>query len=454
MNVVLKGKEVLVVGGGISGIGAVRLLDWVGAFPVLYDADERLSELKIRERLPDEVKCRIVLGELPDAVLAAVALAVVSPGVPFEAAAMVRLRERQIPVWGEIELAYRLGRGRIAAITGTNGKTTTTALVGEIMKSYFPSVYVVGNIGSSYTEIVPETRDDSVIVAEISSFQLETMVDFAPEVSAVLNITPDHLNRHKTMECYVGLKEKIAKNQSSSNICVLNFENSYTRDFGGRCPAGTVYFSSARELENGYFLSGADICCRTDGKDEKLLNIHEMKLKGLCNVENVMAAIAISSHMGVPMPNILAAVRSFKAVAHRIEYVAERDQVEYYNDSKATNPDAAIHGIKAMSRPTVLLAGGSDKDSDYNEWMEACAGQVKALILIGATREKIAACAAAHGIGNIMMAETFTEAMEKCRKQAEPGDAVLLSPACASFGMFSDYKARGDCFKEYVLSLH
>lgn len=453
MSIDLIGKEVLVVGSGISGIAAVRLLERIGALPVLYDANDNLSEQKIRERLSDEVKCRIILGELPNDILNTAALAVVSPGVPQEASAVLRIREQLIPVWGEIELGYRLGRGRIAAITGTNGKTTTTALVGEIMKSYFASVYVVGNIGKPYTDIVSETLDDSVIVAEVSSFQLETVIEFTPEVSAVLNITPDHLDRHGTMESYVKLKEKIAANQSRDSVCVLNYENEYTRDFGARCPAGTVYFSTERELEKGYFLSGEDICCSSDGKVEKLMNIHEMKLKGLCNVENVMAAIAISSFMGVPMEHILAAVRSFKAVEHRIEYVAEKNGVEYYNDSKGTNPDAAVQGIKAMTRPTVLLAGGYDKGSDYNEWMEACTGKVKALILIGATREKIAACAFAHGIENILLAETFPEALEKCREQAESGDAVLLSPACASWGMFPDYEVRGNRFKEYVLSL-
>ncbi len=453
MSITLKGKEVLVIGSGKSGVAAVKLLERIGALPVLYDDNYNLSEQKIRERLPDGVKCRIILGELADDILKTAALAVVSPGVKPEASAMMRIRERQIPVWGEIELGYRLGRGRIAAITGTNGKTTTTALVGEIMKGYFASVYVVGNIGNPYTDIVSETLDDSVIVAEISSFQLETVTEFTPAVSAILNITPDHLDRHGTMACYVKLKEKIAANQGPDSVCVLNYENDYTRDFGARCPAGTVYFSALRELEHGYFLSGEEICYRAGGKTEKLLNIHEMKLKGLCNVENVMAAIAVSTAMGVPMESILATVRSFKAVEHRIEYVAEKNGVDYYNDSKGTNPDAAVQGIKAMTRPTVLLAGGYDKGSDYNEWMEACAGKVKALILIGDTRLQIAACAFAHGIDNVLLAESFPEALEKCREQAEPGDAVLLSPACASFGMFPNFEVRGNCFKEYVLSL-
>lgn len=454
MSVSLKGKEVLVIGSGISGIGAVKLLVRIGAFPVLYDVNDRVSEQEIRERFPAGIRFRIVLGELAEEILDQIAVAVVSPGVPLEAEAVVRIRERQIPVWGEIELGFCFGKGRLAAITGTNGKTTTTTLVGEIMKGYFPSVYVVGNIGSSYTEIVPETQEDSVIVAEVSSFQLETVLDFAPKVSAILNITPDHLDRHKTMDHYVRIKEKIAANQNRDSVCVLNYENQYTRDFGERCPAEPIYFSSARELEKGYFLSGGEICRGAAGRIEKLMNICEMKLKGLCNVENVMAAIAICAAMGVPMENILNTVRCFRAVEHRIEYVAARDGVEYYNDSKGTNPDAAIQGIQAMTRPTVLLAGGYDKGSDYHEWMEICAGKVKALVLVGATKEKIAACASEHGIRNILLAETFAEALEKCREQADPGDAVLLSPACASWGMFPDYEVRGNCFKEYVLSLN
>jgi UDP-N-acetylmuramoylalanine--D-glutamate ligase len=318
------------------------------------------------------------------------------------------------------------------------------------MKAYYDSVFVVGNIGNPYTEIALNTRDTSVVVAEISSFQLETVHDFAPKVSAVLNITPDHLNRHHTMECYVQTKEMIAANQTKQDVCVLNYEDKYTRAFGEICPARPVWFSSKRELENGLYLKGEEIYLAENGRSEKLLNIHELKLVGICNMENVMAAIAVSLAMDVPMNVILDCVRNFHAVEHRIEFVAAKNGVDYYNDSKGTNPDAAIQGIRAMTKPTVLIGGGYDKGSTYDEWIEAFEGKVKAFVLIGQTKEKIAECAKKHGIENVILADTFEEACQICVQQAQPGDAVLLSPACASWGMFPNYEVRGKMFKEFV----
>ena len=387
---------------------------------------------------------------MPDELKEEIGLVVVSPGVPSDSLFIDEFRQRGIPVWGEIELAYACGKGNVVAITGTNGKTTTTTLTGQIMKAYYSSVFVVGNIGTPYTEAALSTKEDSVVVAEISSFQLETTVNFAPEVSAILNITPDHLNRHHTMECYVSVKESIAARQTKNQTCVLNYEDPYTRDFGRRCPAKVVYFSSKRELPEGIYLKGEDIWLSGDGKKERLLNVHEIKLVGICNVENVMAAIAISLSMKVPMDIILETVRGFKAVEHRIEFVAAKNGVDYYNDSKGTNPDAAIQGIRAMTKPTVLIGGGYDKQSEYDEWIEAFEGKVKALVLIGQTREKIAECAKRHGVKKIVLADTFAEAFAICVDTAEPGDAVLLSPACASWGMFPNYEARGKLFKELV----
>ncbi|MDE6675217.1 MAG: UDP-N-acetylmuramoyl-L-alanine--D-glutamate ligase, partial [Acetatifactor sp.] len=357
---------------------------------------------------------------------------------------------------GEIELGFLAEQGRVAAITGTNGKTTTTTLVGEIMRAHLgqDKVFVVGNIGNPYTMEAPKTGVDTVTVGEISSFQLETVDTFCPRVSAILNITPDHLNRHHTMEAYVEAKERIALRQTPAQLCVLNYENTYTREFGARCPARVIYFSSARELEEGYFLKGEDICVAREGEVKALLNIHrDMRLVGICNVENVMAAIAIAREMEVPMETILQVIRDFRAVEHRIEYVAEKKGVVYYNDSKGTNPDAAIQGIKAMSRPTILIGGGFDKENEYDEWIESFEGKVKWLVLIGQTREKIAACARAHGFENIRMADSFEECLQLCTQLAQPGDAVLLSPACASWGMFPNYEVRGRMFKEYVNGL-
>lgn len=446
----LQGKEVLVVGSGISGIGAVEALCHVGAKPVLFDANDKLEQEEIRAKFPQGVQAQIVLGELPKEIAEAVCLVVLSPGVPTDTSFVEAFRTRGTPVWGEIELAYRIGHGRVIGITGTNGKTTTTTLVGEIMAAYCNDVDVVGNIGNPYTQTALDSTEDTVTVAEISSFQLETIEKFRPEVSAILNITPDHLNRHHTMENYAAAKEAVAMNQTKEETCVLNYENSYTKDFGDRCPARVIWFSSARKLEAGYYLDGDDICRAVDGEVVRLMDIHEMNLVGICNVENVMAAIAITQAMGVPMEMILSVVRQFRAVEHRIEYVATKRGVEYYNDSKGTNPDAAIQGIRAMNRPTVLIGGGYDKQSDYDEWIEAFDHKVKCLVLIGQTRDKIAECARKHGVENIILADTFEEAFEICVGQAESGDAVLLSPACASWGMFPNYEVRGKLFKELV----
>ncbi len=460
-----KGVKTLVVGSGISGIGAVSLLERFGADIILYDSSERLTVEDLRERLRQgsagpgtERSVCFIAGELPAELEAQVEMVVLSPGVPTDIPLVNRLKDRNVPVLGEIELGFLAEKGRVAAITGTNGKTTTTTLAGEIMKAHLgqEKVFVVGNIGNPYTVEAPRTSDDTVTVGEISSFQLETVQSFRPVVSAILNITPDHLDRHHTMEAYVTAKEAIARNQDRDNICVLNADNTYTADFAGRCPARVVLFSSKRELENGYFLRGDKIVKRVDGLEEELLDIHQdMRLVGICNVENVMAAIAVTEGMGVPMGTILRVIKDFHAVEHRIEFVETKAGVDYYNDSKGTNPDAAIQGIRAMGKPTVLIGGGYDKGSEYDEWIESFGGKVKYLVLIGQTREKIAECARRHGFpaDRIRFADSYEECLRLCTSLAEAGDAVLLSPACASWGMFPSYEVRGQQFKEYVRGL-
>ena len=446
----LQGKRVLVVGSGISGIGAVEALHCMGAVPVLFDENEKLQIEDVKAKLKPGIQAEIVTGSLTGEMKKGVELVVLSPGVPTDTEFVEEFRKKGIKIWGEIELAYEIGKGTVIGITGTNGKTTTTSLVGAVMASHYRDVDVVGNIGNPYTLTALDSTEETVTVAEISSFQLETVEKFKPDVSAILNITPDHLNRHHTMENYAAAKEAVCKNQTKEETCVLNYENSYTRAFGDRCPARVVWFSSARRLEDGFYLEGEEIFRAEGGVSERLMNIHDMKLVGVCNVENVMAAMAVATACGVPMEEILSVVRSFKPVEHRIEFVATKRGVDYYNDSKGTNPDAAIQGIKAMDRPTVLIGGGYDKQSGYDEWIEAFEDKVKCLVLIGQTREKIAACAREHNVKNIVLADTFEEAFRVCVEQAEPGDAVLLSPACASWGMFPNYEVRGQIFKEMV----
>ena len=445
-------KKVLVFGSGISGIGAGRLLETVGKEVILYDGNTSLNPEVMKKQIGEGTKTEVILGELPEEVMSTLEMVVMSPGVPTDLPVVNKMRDMGIPIWGEVELAYTYGKGDVLAITGTNGKTTTTALLGEIMANYKESVFVVGNIGNPYTTEALKMNEESVAVAEVSSFQLETIHEFRPRVSAILNITPDHLNRHHTMEAYIQAKEDIARNQTEEDTCVLNYEDEETRRFGENLKAKVLYFSSQRKLEKGIYLEDGNIVYN-DGEPVVICHVNELKLLGTHNYENVMAAAAMAAVYGVPMDVIRKTVKEFAGVAHRIEFVCEKNGVAYYNDSKGTNPDAAIKGIQAMNRPTILIGGGYDKDSEYDEWIQTFDGKVKYLVLLGQTKEKIAQTARKLGFENIVMTDSLEETVAVCTKLAKPGDAVLLSPACASWGMFKNYEERGDKFKELVNAL-
>ena len=430
-------EKVLVVGTGKSGIAATQLLLRTGKLPVLFDSNAELDKDEILGKLSlsgDEKKqVEIVLGDLTEEEKKALSGVVLSPGVPTDTEFVNDLRNRGLLISGEIELAFEQEKGAVLAITGTNGKTTTTTLLGEIMKATGKKTFVVGNIGNPYTLEAEKTDADSVTVAEISSFQLETIHTFRPRVSAILNITPDH--------------------QTKEDYCVLNAEDPYTDAFLEQCPATVILFSSQRELADGYFYADECIYKAVQGKKQKLMNIHEMRLLGMHNVENVMAAIAMADAYGADMEVILNVVRDFKAVEHRIEYVKTVRGVDYYNDSKGTNPDAAIKGIGAMVKPTYLIGGGYDKQSEYDEWIESFGGKVRKLVLLGQTREKIADCAKKHGFTDYIFVDDLQQAVDYCAEHAKEGEAVLLSPACASWGMFPNYEVRGKMFKDMVNAL-
>lgn len=449
----LKGKRVLVFGSGKSGIGAAELLGQVGACPVLYDGNPDLDKEAVLHKTASIKETDIYAGGLPEEVQKSLDLAVLSPGVPTDLPLVKSFYEQGLPVWGEVELAFRTGKGRVLAITGTNGKTTTTALLGKIMEDAEDSVFVVGNIGTPYTSKALEMTEDSVTVAEISSFQLETIEKFAPCVSAILNITEDHLNRHHTMEEYIRVKELIVKNQKPEDVCVLNYEDPVLREFGKNIVPQTVYFSSERRLEKGIFLEDGQIILKTEDQEISLVKTDDLKLLGKHNFENVMAAAAMAYYAGVSVESIRKSICEFTAVEHRIEYVTEKNGVVYYNDSKGTNPDAAIKGIQAMNRPTWLIGGGYDKGSSYDEWLNSFDGKVRSLVLIGQTKEKIREAAERLGVCSCILCEDLQEAVKICAEKAQPGETVLLSPACASWGQFDNYEQRGDCFKEYVKNL-
>lgn len=447
------GEKYLVVGAGKSGVAAIGLLLRTGREAVLYDGNKDLDVKALREAHPDWKDIKIYAGDLPEEAYAGVKVAVLSPGVPTDLPVVDEMRAHNLSIWGEVELAYELGQGTVCAITGTNGKTTTTALTGEIMRTYFKSVFVVGNIGIPYTDMADKTREDSVVVAEISSFMLETIEKFHPHVSAILNITPDHLNRHHSMANYILAKENITRNQDARDVVVLNYEDDVLREFGQHAPCRPVYFSSKRRVAGGLYVEDGKLISEFTREKVEVLPITELNILGSHNYENALAAIAIAQTMGVPMKDIRKALKNFQAVEHRIEYVTEKRGVRFYNDSKGTNPDAAIKAVDAMDRPTVLIGGGYDKGSDYDEWVMHFAGKVKKLFLIGVTKEKIAECCKKHGFMDFEFCDSFEEAIDKSYEAAEDGDCVLLSPACASWDMFKSYEQRGEIFKEYVQGL-
>lgn len=449
----IEDKKVLVVGTGVSGIAAAELLLEKNIDTVIFDENKELDIEKFYKKAPRLAGVPVISGGLSEEEMRGFKVAVLSPGVPTDTPFTERLRAQNVAIWGEIELAYYFGKGRLVAITGTNGKTTTTALTAAILKNYFKDVRMVGNIGIPYTSEAATMTDDTVTVAEISSFQLETVHTFCPDVSAILNITPDHLNRHHTMECYIKTKEDITKNQTKDQVCVLNYEDEALRAFGEHAGVRVIYFSSRRKLKDGFYLDGEDIYEAKAGESTHIINVNELNLLGRHNFENVMAACAMSASIGVPVEKMTEVLKTFQAVEHRIEFVTEKRGIRFYNDSKGTNPDAAIQGIRAMNRPTFLIGGGYDKQSEYDEWIDAFDGKVKKLVLLGQTAEKIEICAHRHGFKDTIRVATLEEAVRFCYDNAVLGDAVLLSPACASWGMFPNYEERGRVFKEIVHGL-
>lgn len=443
------GKKALVCGMARSGIAAAKLLNRLGAGVTLQD-------MKKREEISADVLALegegIVLytGANPDEIACAQDLIVLSPGIPCDLPFIAAAEEAGIEVISEVELAYRLTPCPITAITGTNGKTTTTTLTGEIMKTAYSGTAVVGNIGVPYSEEVERLTEKDWVVAEISSFQMEKAKEFHPHISAVLNITPDHLNRHKTMDVYIAMKERVFAKQTAEDFCILNHGDEACRKMADKTAAKVFFFDSSETLAEGIYLDGDAIEVRWGAINETLIHVDELQILGVHNYENVMAAAAMGICAGIALDTIRAVLKGFAGVAHRIEYVATVDGVDYYNDSKGTNVDASIRAVLAMKKPIVLIGGGYDKGSSFDEWTKLFPGRVKHLVLIGVTAPKVRASAEKFGFTAISDCETFEEAVDLCREKAEDGDCVLLSPACASWGMFDNYEQRGDMFKEQV----
>ncbi len=449
----MKGKSIIVAGAGKSGVAATGLLLRNGAKVTLYDGNTELDKDELLAGFAGAGNINIVLGELDDETLEGVDLFIISPGISVEAPFVEKVKAAGIPIWSEIELAYYFNKGKIAAITGTNGKTTTTTLVGEIFKEFTKDCLVVGNIGLPYTRFADATSENTYVAAEISSFQLETIHDFRPHVSAVLNLTPDHLNRHHTFDNYAAAKMRITENQTDEDYIVLNYDDPEIMKRTDGIKANICYFSHEAEPERGAFTRDGKIYIKNNSTEEYVLDIDRIKILGEHNLENVLAAVCISYFMDIPIEVIRDTVYAFKGVEHRIEFVREVRDVRYYNDSKGTNPDAAIKAIKAMKSTTLLIGGGYDKGSDYDEWVECFPGKVRYLVVIGETADKIIKCCKDHGFNEVVKVDKLEDAVTFCYKHAKPGDDVLLSPACASWDMFRSYEERGNLFKLYVESL-
>ena len=451
------GRKIFIAGTGKSGLAAAHMVLQRGGEVILYNSDPETDEAQVLADFGPRDEVELIRGRLYPSQLVGVNLAIVSPGIPLGADFIKVLDKEKIPVIGELELAYQASKGRLCAVTGTNGKTTTTALIGAILKTHYEDVHVAGNIGEPFSAEALSTTEESVTVVEVSSFMLETIMDFHPQVSAILNITPDHLDRHGTMENYIRCKEAITMNQTIDDYVVLNYGDPVLREFGmsKELKPQVIWFTSGERPEKGecLYLEDDGIFLRDKNTVTELIDVHELKLLGRHNYENVMAAAAVGLKMGVPITSVVKALKEFTAVEHRIEFVRERSGVRYYNDSKGTNPDAAIQALKAMPGPVLLIGGGYDKHAEYDDWVSLFPGKVKYLILLGETRDKIAECCKRYGFDDIMYADDMEEAVKACASYADEGDYVLLSPACASWDMFKSYEQRGDIFKKCVNEL-
>ncbi len=380
-------------------------------------------------------------------------MVVMSPGISLDLEFVKKFLARGIEVTGEIELSYRYGKGKFIGITGTNGKTTTTTLVGEIFKAYKSDTKVVGNIGYPALEQAIVSEQDTFLVTELSSFQLESIKEFRPCISAILNITEDHLIRHKTMKAYIEAKFRIFENQSSDEFLVLNYDDMYLRLNQSEIKPKIVYFSRKEILKEGIFVENGKIVACIDNIKEDIIDVKDILLLGNHNLENVLAAVSIAVLGGVDKAVIRQEVMNFKGVEHRLELVRTYNGVSYINDSKATNPDSSIKALEAMTTSVILIAGGMDKQSDYSEFIDVCVPKLKHLVLLGETKDDIEKVAISKGVVNITKVENMKQAVDTAFSKAKKGDTVLLSPACASWDMYESFEVRGRDFKNCVESL-
>lgn len=443
-------KTAFIVGMARSGIASARLLAR-NAYKIIIN-DTRESIPGLAEALVG-IEYEDALGKNPEDYLERIDLMVLSPGVPMFLPYINAAKGKGVEVIGEIELGYRYSKGNFLCITGTNGKTTSTALLGDISLRARERVFVLGNIGIPITEFAEKTREGDLIVAETAALQLEGNIDFHAHVAGVSNIVEDHMDRFKTMEYYTDVKSMIFLNQTKNDYAVLNYDDKIVRGLYNRTKANVLYFSRRHEVERGVFLRGETVVYRKDGETRELIKASDIRIPGLHNLENAMLCAAMALAANIPEAAIVDGLKEFNGVEHRIEFVCEKKGVRYINDSKGTNPDSTIKAIEAMSGPTVLILGGYDKHSSFNSLFEVikASGKIVNTVVLGETADKILGAAREAGYANVTLCEkSFKEAVDTASALAKAEETVLLSPACASWDMFEDFEQRGRVFKEIV----
>ncbi len=449
----LEGKKTLVLGAGKSGVASAGFLAAHGATVALHDK-KPVAEWTDEARSLKTEKIGLMDGQIPSWLLDQIDLVVISPGVPTNSVPARYVERKDGEVIGEVELAYRFLKGSIVGITGSNGKTTTTTLIGELFQNAGIPTQVGGNIGTPLVDLVETSTDDGWTVCELSSFQLETIKDFRPTVGICLNVTPNHLDRYDLFSDYAAAKHRLFMNQTAEDAAILNADDEITASWASGLKANVVLFSVKRELEEGLFLRGRKLICRANGKEKILTTRDEIFLRGLHNVENVLASFAAGLACGASPDSMRETVKNFKGVEHRIEFVLEVEGVKFYNDSKATSVDATLKALEALSESdgkTILILGGRGKNAPYLPLADLIEKSVRKLILIGEDAENIERQLKKHA--EIIRANYMKDAVEKSFETATRGDAVLLAPACASFDMFKSFEERGKVFKQEVLNL-
>lgn len=445
-------KNILIVGLAKTGISTIKYLSKLGANIIVNDIkkEEDLKEILCELKSINNIK--YILGYHPENI-DNIDLVVVSPGVPLDLDFILKIKNKKIDLIGEVELSYRINNNPyIIGITGTNGKTTTTSLTYEIFKKGMKDAYKVGNIGNPIIDTVETVNKDSVLIAELSSFQLESINSFRPNISVILNITEDHLNRHKTMENYINAKFNIFKNQTKDDFVILNYDDFSIRELESKINSNIIYFSTKEKLDRGIYLEEDNIIINLD-KKINLINKNKLTLKGEHNIQNAMASILISYIYGIDISDIKYVLENFSGVEHRQELVADIKGIKFINDSKATNPDSTIKALNSYNEKIILILGGMDKGTNFDEVLEVAKKNVKGLILLGETKDKINSIAIKKGFTNIKIVNNMNEAVLNSYKMAEKGDIVLLSPACASWDMYKSFEVRGKDFKENVYNI-